>query len=48
MVQHLHIFEMGVLHINLANMHGITLIPAYIAAHLNVEADFLSWGRLVP
>ena len=31
----------------LADKHGITLIPAYIPTHLNVEADYLSQGRLV-
>ena len=28
--------------LNLTNKHGITLIPAYIPTHLNVEADYLS------
>ena len=28
--------------LSLTNKHGITLIPAYIPTHLNVEADFLS------
>ena len=26
---------------------GITLIPAYIPTHLNVEADYLSWDQLL-
>ena len=34
--------------LNMADMHGITLIPAYISAHLNVETDYLSQRRLVP
>ena len=29
--------------LSLTNKHGITLLPAYIPTHLNVEADFLSW-----
>ena len=33
--------------LNLANMDGITLIPANIPSHLNVEADCLSWGKSV-
>ena len=28
--------------LSLINKHGITLIPAYISTHLNVEADYLS------
>ena len=34
--------------LNLAEKHGITLIPAYIPTHLNMELDYLWWGRLVP
>ena len=33
--------------LSLTQKHGITLIPAYIPTHLNVEADYLSWGRMV-
>ena len=33
---------------NVANKHGITLIPACIPTHLSVEANCLSWGWLVP
>ena len=33
--------------LDLANMHGITLIPENIPTHLNVEATCLSWRRLV-
>ena len=33
--------------LNLADKHGITLIPTYIHIHLSVEANYLSWGRLV-
>ena len=32
----------------LADNYGITLIPAYICTHLNVKADYLSEGRLIP
>ena len=34
--------------LNLANMHGITLIPAYISTHFNGAADFPSLARLFP
>ena len=34
--------------LNLTDKHGITLLPAYIPTHLNVEADFLSQDRLFP
>ena len=34
--------------LSLTDKHGITLIPAYIPTHLNVEADYLSWGWLLP
>ena len=30
----------------LTDKHGITLLPAYIPTHLNVEADYLFWDRL--
>ena len=33
--------------LNLTDTHSITLIPAYIPIHLNVEADCLSWGQLL-
>ena len=33
--------------LSLTDKHGITLLPAYIPTHLNVEADFLSWDRLL-
>ena len=33
---------------NMADKHVITLIPAYICNHLNVEADYLSMGQLAP
>ena len=29
-------------------MHGFILLSAYLPTHLNVEADYLSQGRLVP
>ena len=34
--------------LSLTDKHSITLIPAYIPTHLNVEANFLSQGRLLP
>ena len=34
--------------LSLTNKHGITLLPAYIPTHLNVEADYLSWDWLLP
>ena len=34
--------------LSLTNKHGITLLPAYIPIHLNVEADFLSQDWLFP
>ena len=34
--------------LNMAEKHGITLIPVYIRTHLNVEANYLSLGKLVP
>ena len=34
--------------LSLTNKHGITLLPAYIPTHLNVEADYLSWDQLLP
>ena len=34
--------------LSLTNKHGITLLPAYIPTHLNVEADFLSQDWLFP
>ena len=34
--------------LNQSDMHVITLIPVYISIHLNVEADYLAWGRLLP
>ena len=30
--------------LSLTDKHSITLILAYIPTHLNVEADYLSWG----
>ena len=41
-------FQTSLPHLNLANKHGITLILVYIHTHLNVEANYLSWGKLVP
>ena len=33
--------------LSLTDKHGITLLPAYIPTHLNVEADYLSWDCLL-
>ena len=33
--------------LSLTNKHGITLIPAYISTHLNVEVDYLSQDQLL-
>ena len=33
--------------LNLADMHGINLLPTYLLTYLNVEADYPSQGRLV-
>ena len=33
---------------SLTDKHNITLIPAFIPTHLNVEANYLSWGQLLP
>ena len=33
--------------LSLTDKHSITLIPAYIHTHLNVDADYLSWGWLL-
>ena len=32
--------------LSLTDKHSISLIPAYIPTHLNVEADLLSWGSV--
>ena len=34
--------------LSLTNKHGITLIPAYIPTHLNVEAKYLSQDQMLP
>ena len=34
--------------LSLTNKHGITLIPAYIPTHLNMETNYLSWGQMLP
>ena len=31
----------------LTDKQGITLLPAYIPTHLNVEADYLSWDQML-
>ena len=33
--------------LSLTNKHGITLLPAYIPTHLNLEADYLSCDQLL-
>ena len=33
--------------LSLTDKHVITLLPAYIPTHLNVEADFLSWDQML-
>ena len=32
----------------MADKHGITLVPAHKATHLNAEANYLLWGKLIP
>ena len=34
--------------LSLTDKHSITLIPAYIPTHLNVEANYLSQGQMLP
>ena len=34
--------------VSLTNKYGITLIPAYIPTHLNVEANYLSQDQMLP
>ena len=34
--------------VSLTDKHGITLLPAYIPTHLNVEADFLPQDQMLP
>ena len=34
--------------LSVTNKHSITLIPAYIPIHLNVEADYLLHGQILP
>ena len=34
--------------LSLTDKHGITLIPAYIPTHLNVEANYLSQDQMLP
>ena len=34
--------------LSLTNKHGITLLPAYIPTHFNVEADYMSWDWMLP
>ena len=42
------LFRLACQILSLTDKHGITLLPAYIPTHLNVEADFLSQDRLLP
>ena len=41
-------FQTELPHIESGQKHGITPIPAYILAHLNVEAEYLLWRSLIP
>ena len=34
--------------LSLTDKHSITLIPACIPTHLSVEANYLSWGQMLP
>ena len=34
--------------LSLTDKHGITLIPAYIPTHLNVKAEYLTLGQMLP
>ena len=34
--------------LSLTDKHGITLLPAFIPTHLNVEADYLCWDWMLP
>ena len=34
--------------LSLTDKHGITLIPAYIPTHINVDANYLSWDQVLP
>ena len=42
------LFRLACQILSLTNKHGITLIPAYIPTHLNVEANYLSWDQMLP
>ena len=41
---HFFLFRLACHILNLSDIHGITLIPAYITAHLNVEDDYHKEG----
>ena len=47
-LQALALMLCSLLHFESADEHGITLSPVYIPTHLNVKADYLSQGRLLP
>ena len=34
--------------LNVADKHGITVIPVYISTHHSVEADYILFGNLIP
>ena len=34
--------------LSLTDKHGITLLPAYIPTHLNMEANYLSQDQMLP
>ena len=42
------LFRLACWILSLTNKHDITLLPAYIPTHLNVEADYLSQDQLLP
>ena len=39
------LFRLACQILSMTKKHGITLLPAYIPTHLNVESDFLSWDQ---
>ena len=41
------LYKLALCMLMLEDRHSITLVPAYIHSHLNVEANYLSWVRLI-
>ena len=41
------LFKLACQILSLTDKHGITLIPAYIPTHFNVEANYLSWDQML-